>query len=344
MRRRRRIVVVPTAVIALLAAGWAGGWYWAAGKVEAQAQAFAANPPPGVTVDPGTLSVEGFPLAFTVESQAPSLRRIDGLAWNAAGVVATARPWTLPEVGFTIAPPQRITLPGSPAPAAPPLTVDVKGAGSGSARIGSDGKPNRILLTLSQVELAGGLLQAPLPIARVNGSADRAPEEAGAGAAASLDIEGLETPDLGLQAMGRRVDMVAARLTVLGPLPKAATAPELTAWRAAGGKLRVDNLALRWGPLVIDAGGTLDLDDKLQPQGTLTAKIRGYGAVIEDLQKAGVVKDRDAGFAKVGLDLMAGQPAADGTRTVTAPITIEKGRVSFGPLQVAKLPEIKWQQ
>ncbi len=61
---------------------------------------------------------------------------------------------------------------------------------------------------------------------------------------------------------------------------------------------------------MIDAGGTLDLDDKLQPQGTLTAKIRGYGAVIEDLQKAGVVKDRDAGFAKVGLDLMAGQPAA----------------------------------
>ncbi|WP_186002586.1 DUF2125 domain-containing protein [Mycobacterium sp. KBS0706] len=337
MRRRRRIVAVPTTLVVLLAAGWTGGWYWAAGKVEAQVQAFAANPPPGVTVDPGTVSVEGFPLAFTVESQAPSLRRIDGLTWNAAGVVATAKPWTLPEVGFTIAPPQRITLPGSPA-----LTVEVKGSGSGSARIGSDGKPNRVLLTLSQVELAGGLLQAPLPIARINGSVDRAPEEAGAGAAASLDIEGLETPDLGLGAMGRRVDMVAARLTVLGPLPKAATAPELTAWRAAGGKLRVDQLALRWGPLVIDADGTLDLDDKLQPQGTLTAKIRGYGPVIEDLQKAGVVKDRDAGFAKVGLDLMAGQPAADGTRTVTAPIAIEKGRVSFGPLQVAKLPEIRW--
>ena len=42
---------------------------------------------------------------------------------------------------------------------------------------------------------------------------------------------------------------------------------------------------------------------------TLTAKIRGYGSVIDDLQKAGVVKERDAGFAKVGLDLMAGQPA-----------------------------------
>ena len=339
MRRRRRIVVVPTTLIALIAAGWTGGWYWAAGKVESQAKAFAANPPPGVTVDPGTVRVEGFPLAFTVESQAPSLRRVDGLAWNAAGVVATAKPWTLPDVAFSIAPPQRVTLPGSPA-----LIAEVKGSGSGTARIGSDGKPTRVLLTLSQVELTGGLLQAPLPVDRVNGAVDRAPDEAGAGAAASLDVEGIETPDLGLEAMGRRVDMVAARLTVLGTPPKAATAPELTAWRAAGGKLRVDQLALRWGPLQIDAGGTLDLDDRLQPQGTLTAKIRGYGAVIEDLQKAGLVKERDAGFAKVGLDLMAGQPAADGTRTVTAPIAIEKGKVSFGPLQVAKLPEIRWAQ
>ena len=127
-----------------------------------QAQAFAANPPPGVTVDPGTLSVEGFPLAFTVESQAPSLRRADGLTWNAAGVVATARPWTLPEVGFTIAPPQRVTLPGSPA-----LIAEVKGSGSGTARLGGDGKPTRVLLTLSQVELSGGLLPAALPVAVV---------------------------------------------------------------------------------------------------------------------------------------------------------------------------------
>ncbi|KGM32322.1 DUF2125 domain-containing protein, partial [Inquilinus limosus] len=183
MRRRRRIVAVPTTLVVLLAAGWTGGWYWAAGKVESQAQAFAANPPPGVTVDPGTLSVEGFPLAFTVESQAPSLRRADGLTWNAAGVVATARPWTLPEVGFTIAPPQRVTLPGSPA-----LIAEVKGSGSGTARLGTDGKPTRVLLTLSQVELSGGLLPAALPVARVNGSVDRAPEEAGAGAAAALDI------------------------------------------------------------------------------------------------------------------------------------------------------------
>ncbi|MGK9165532.1 DUF2125 domain-containing protein [Inquilinus limosus] len=335
----RRIVAVPATLLVLVAAGWTGGWYWAAGKVQAQAQAFAANPPPGVTVDPGALQVEGFPLVFTVESQAPSLRRIDGLTWTAAGVVATAKPWALPDIGFTIAPPQRVTLPGSPA-----LVAEVKGSGSGSARIGTDGKPTRVLLTLSQVELTGGLLPAPLPVARVNGSVDRAPEEAGAGAAASLDIEGIETPDLGLQAMGRRVDLVAARLTVLGTPPKAATAPELAAWRAAGGKLRVDRLALRWGPLTIDADGTLDLDDRLQPQGTLTAKIRGYGAVIDDLQKAGLVKDRDAGFAKVGLDLMAGQPAADGSRTVTAPIAIEKGKVSFGPLQVAKLPEIRWAQ
>jgi len=333
----RRIVAIPATLVILVAAGWTGGWYWAAGKVQAQAQASAANPPPGMTVNPGTLKVDGFPFTFTVESQAPSLRRIDGLAWDAAGLVATVKPWTLPEIGFAIAPPQHVTLPGSPA-----LTALVKGSGSGSARIGTDGQPTRLQLTLAQVELSGGLLQAPLPVARINGSVDRAPDEAGAGAALSLDIEGVETPDLGLATLGRRVDMLAARLTVLGVLPKAATAAQLTAWRDAGGKLRVDQMALRWGPLTIDADGTLGLDDKLQPQGTLTAKIRGYGPVIDDLQQAGVVKARDAGFAKVGLDLMAGQPAADGTRTVTAPITIEKGKVSFGPMQVAKLPEIRW--
>ena len=333
----RRIVAIPAALVVLVAAGWTGGWYWAAGKVQTQAQAFAANPPPGVTVDPGTLRVDGFPLTFTIESRTPSLHRVDGLAWDAAGLVATAKPWALPDISFAISPPQHITLPGSPA-----LTAQVMGAGSGSARIGMDGKPTRLLLTLSQIELAGGMLQAPLPVSRINLAADKAPDEAGAGAALSLDIEGVETPDLGLATLGRRVDMVAGRLTVLGTLPKAATAPELTAWRDAGGKLRVDQLALRWGPLQIDAGGTLDLDDKLQPQGTLTAKIRGYGPVIEDLQKAGLVKERDAGFAKVGLDLMAGQPAADGTRTVTAPITIAKGKVSFGPMQVAKLPEVRW--
>lgn len=333
----RRIVAIPATLVVLVAAGWTGGWYWAAGKLESQARAFAANPPPGVTVDPGTLRVEGFPLSFTIESQAPSLRREDGLAWDAAGVVATAEPWTLPEISFAIAPPQRITLPGSPA-----LTAQVEGSGTGRARIGGDGQPTRLLLTLSQVELSGGLLPEPAPVARINVSGDRAPDEAGVSAILSLDAEGAETPDLGLASLGRRVDMLGARLSVLGPLPKAATAADLTAWRGVGGKLRVDRLVLRWGALSIDADGTLDLDDELQPQGVLTARIRGYGALIEDLQKAGLVGARDAGFAKVGLDLLAGQPAADGTRTVTAPIAIEQGRVSFGPIQVARLPEIRW--
>lgn len=335
----RRIVAIPATLVALVAAGWTGGWYWAAGKVEAQAKAFAANPPPGITVDPGTIGIDGFPLSFTVESSAPSLRRDDGLSWNAAGVVATAKPWTLPEINFVIAPPQRIALPGSPA-----VTALVEGSSNGRARIGMDGQPNRLFLTLMGVKLEGGALPQTIPVARLGASVDRAPDEAGVGAILSADAAGVEIPDLGFAAMGHRVDRVGVRVSVLGPLPRAATAADLTAWRGAGGKLRVDEMTLNWRGLLIDAGGTLDLDDNLQPKGVLTAKIRGYEPLLEDLEKAGLVSARDAGFAKVGLGLLAGQPAADGTRTVTAPITIEKGRVSVGPMQVAKLPEIKWKQ
>ena len=93
---------------------------------------------------------------------------------------------------------------------------------------------------------------------------------------------------------------------------------------------------------IVQASGTVTLDAALQPQANLTADVRGFLQTVDALVAAGMVEDDKAGLIKAGLALLAGAPDADGTATLTAPLSLNRGRVFLGPLQIAQLPPVVW--
>ena len=131
-------------------------------------------------------------------------------------------------------------------------------------------------------------------------------------------------------------------MTVTGQVPPQLRVPFLAAWRESGGRMLIDRLSLEWGPLAVQATGTVTLDAALQPQANLTANVRGFLETVDALVAAGMVEAEQSGLIKAGLALLAGAPDSDGVATLTAPLSLNGGRLFLGPLQIAQLPPVVW--
>jgi hypothetical protein len=126
-----------------------------------------------------------------------------------------------------------------------------------------------------------------------------------------------------------------------GALPPGQIVPALSHWRDDGGTIELQSLRLRWGSLLVDASGTLALDQALQPEGAFTAVITGQDAAVDVAVKTGALKPSDAGTAKAVLGLLA-RPNANGDKALTVPMTIEKQKLYLGPAKLANIPPIPW--
>ena len=86
----------------------------------------------------------------------------------------------------------------------------------------------------------------------------------------------------------------------IGPFePRGTLSDALARWRDAGGALEISVFALDWEALSIRGDGTFALDEKLQPQGAMTAEIDGVEKTSDALIAAGVIDARTAFAAKV---------------------------------------------
>ncbi|MBT3361070.1 MAG: DUF2125 domain-containing protein [Rhodospirillales bacterium] len=121
-----------------------------------------------------------------------------------------------------------------------------------------------------------------------------------------------------------------------GPLEKA-----LGDWRDDGGAIEVPRLSLAYGPLLMNADGTIALDGGLQPIGSFTARIEGFFETVDALRKRGIMKARDAVTAKIVLGVMARRNES-GRTALTVPLTVQERRLFTGPVPLAEIPEIIW--
>jgi hypothetical protein len=140
---------------------------------------------------------------------------------------------------------------------------------------------------------------------------------------------------------GGTVEAFSLAATLKGPMPQGPLYQSLAAWRDDGGTVEVEDGRIRWGALVMDAGGTLKLDRQLQPTGALTAHFKNQNAVVDAAVAAGGLHPDDAGLAKAFLGLMA-KPGPDGEKQITVPVHVQNERIFLGPAQVAQFPKIAW--
>ena len=321
----------------LLLAGYTSYWFYAADSVRKGIDDWIAfQGENGVEVRTTRVEVSGFPLILAADARDVVMTDPQGARWQTSGLSAQAQPWRMTHIDYRIDGPQTLTVPG-----AQPVTITADD-GSGDIRLAGNGQLASGTLSLADLTVllpaVGDLKVATVDvaIAQNHGGTDRD------GLAAGGDMRLVDLPVTPLPALGQRLQHAGLDVTVTGTVPPALQVPFLTVWRDSGGRLLIDRLDLEWGPLTVQATGTVTLDAALQPQANLTANVRGFLQTVDALVAAGMVKPDQSGLIKAGLALLAGAPDADGTATLTAPLSINGGRVFLGPLQIAQLPPVVW--
>ncbi len=332
MQSKIRLAAV---VLALLGLAWTG--YWVAAKVwlrGAIADWAAAREAEGFTVGIIEQDITGFPFALEMHFPAPTLGRLDDpepWLWMPDRLDIELRPWAFDRARIVLPAEQRFSR------------LDAEGRvwlltlrmAAGEANVVfSGGALDRL-----DVEAHGVAFEAPLGAGRVGRVTARGRRGADGAALVTLTLDDITLPPGSGAGLGRDIARLVAEAEASGPLPRTPDAAGLDAWRVAGGAIDVTRLEIEWGPLSVSADGTLALDDALRPLAALTARIVGYGAVLEALAAAGVVEQRDASFATTALNLIATRDAR-GRRVLTVPVTAQNGVLMVGPIAIARLAPI----
>ncbi len=325
-------VLAALAAAAVAAGVYAAFWNALADRARAAVETWAAQRrAAGWTVESGPLTVGGFPLAVTVRGDGVRIGA-RGWRWRAPAVTATVRPWAPGTVAVDAPGAQEIALLDGG------LVVAASGAEAGLTFDGGALRAARLAVPEALVREGP---EGPLPATgRIEGRLARMDGAAGSGAASfgfALSIAWPSLPDAPPAFRG------AGRLSAEGvarDLPPAAGSPAryLRDWRAGGGAVDLDSVALDWKPFGLSGDGTVALDGRLQPEAALTLGVRGFRDAVAALVSAGAMRPGTA----LAVTLAAGA-LAGGEDTVRVPVTVQNRTLSVGPVPVLEFGAIGWE-
>lgn len=333
----RRLSLAFAALVAVLAVAHAVLWWVVTGQLRSEAEAaIAAERAAGNTVTHGAPVRGGYPVAARVTL--PDLRYaglvplpggavlpVAGRARSATLVLALEAPRSL---GIDIACPCEGGTGG-----AQPMPIDAAALRAEVPLARNGGGPT----------LTGRGLVLYLPDGRLSVAQLRARVPDPGVAMVSADAFGIDLPPPEAQwPLGRRIAQASADVTLRGVLPAGPTpARALAAWRDRDGALALERFSLLWGPLSVRGAATVGLDQALQPRGSGTATLAGYGPAIDQLVAAGVLARAPAALVRLGLTA-ASRQGESGERVVDIALAIEDRTLSVARIPVARLPPVVW--
>ena len=339
-----RSVSVFAAFLLVLGLAYAAYWNSAASALRTRIEAWAeARRADGGQVAYQSFYVRGFPLELRAEAKQVRLELADGTTAQAPLLTASALPWAPLTISIELAEGASAGVAG--AGARPALDLAAK-SGKGTLSLGRDGRVYGFALSIH--EFAGGLAGAAPWIAAERAAAEGTwPPTPPAGhedTALTVQVEtsGLNLPGEPPAPLPALVDRLVVALRVQGRLPAEANVAALRQWSGDGGTVELDRFDVKWGPVATSGNATFALDPGLQPQAAGSVSLSGLDTVIEALVKAGKVKPNQGALARAAMGLIA-KPGPDGKPQVSAPITLQNHKLSLGPLTVATVPEIQWE-
>ena len=341
---------VLSGVVLTAAIAYAAYWFVLANEIERGVAAWAeARRADGMTVEYSTLEVTGFPLR--VQPQATRVRiagpgKNPAWQWQSALLIGNVVPYNINHIVLSAPQPQDISL-------------QINGGAleqyhlvPGSARasiILKRGKLGRMDLDIEGGMLSGGRLQAgPLTVGRAQvHTRDGENGENGENGEAqglkdprlfdiSLKLENLDYPGFANSALGTHLTALALTASIEGAWSTETGVAGIRQWRDAGGVAQLKAAEIDWGPLKLNAAGTLALDAQDRLIGSLTARLIGYDGLIKGLQGAGQLNKDEAQAATTGLGIIA-MAAGGKNGELVLPLVLQDGEMFIGPLRVAKL-------
>lgn len=342
----RRALKPFLAAIVILAAGYAGLWFYAEHQLDRGFHDWAsASRAEGWQVSSAEPQHGAWPLAAILivpdvsvtggEDQIPG-----GLAWHAQRVLIELSLFHPRVVVIRAEGRQRLrlsALPDLPFSAgqfralvplslnAPPDRVDIQGTQlAAELPAGARGELTIGHLT-ARLRWAGAKAGKPGPIAL------------------ALRASDIVLPRAGRWPLGQRVALVSGDAALSGSMPPIESlARRAAAWRDSGGALKAQRITLTWGTLNLSGNGTFTLDSGLQPQATATARVVDPSDTLSSLVAHGVINRRTAFAANAVLALMEHAPEGGGAPVVELPVSIQDRTVSVASIPLARLPAIVW--
>lgn len=339
MTIRIRLLLLSLAVLAAVsAAAYGAYWFHVAGEVRKGFDAWMAERRAvGWTVEVGEVVVGGFPGPVMLRMERPRLSAPEGVSWQAEHVTARAAPFDLSRVRVTLTGHHQFAFAGRG------TTIDA-GAADLLLHFHRDGSLDDATLTAAGLSLTSDGSEA-VRVANVAATIDPLdavnPGHDTPTIALIAAAQGIKLPPLAGLVMERKVALVDLRARVLGQLPLLPPAEAVARWSAEGGAVEIERIAVEWAPLTLEGEGTVAFDPRLQPLAAMTARVRGYGELLDRLSKAGMIAPGPAGAAKLLLGLMA-KPEPRGRPSLPVPVTVQDGGLWFGPAKVMALPALEW--
>ena len=333
-RRTAIAVVIPLLVVV---AAYAGYWHYMAGKLRDALDPWAAaQRQAGYTIAWNKVEIGGFPFAFDFHFTTARLgtARPVPVTLEAPALSVRTTPWDLRHWRFTL--PQG----GQLADATGLLGVAF------SHLAGSTESNNADVLafdaTATGVNGTGLLQHAAIANASAHVEVPLQPPTDHLGTALNVALQlGNITLPVNFPGFGNTLSSLSFSLQLKGALPQGPLPAALAAWRHQGGTVEVQYARLHWGSLLVDASGTLALDEAMQPEGAFTAEITGQDAAVDLAVMSGALRQSDAAIVKAVLDVLA-KPGPDGQKAITVPLTVQNSRIFLGPAAIGRVPHIAW--
>ncbi len=338
--------VMLSAIVVLVIIGYTIYWFRLADSIEQGVSKWAdARRADGLVVEYSALTVTGFPLR--VQAQVTNVRlaaagQNPGWQWQSELLTGNVLPYNLNHIVLSTTLPQDISL-------------RINGGELEQYRL----EPQRALASLKlkrgklsrmDLDIEGGTLkggrfkEGALTLGRVQLHTRDAKNS-------EVEVEGLQSPtlfDISLKldnldypgfansALGAHLTRLALTSAVEGAWPAAKGVDGIREWRDAGGVAQIKAVETDWGPLKLNAAGTLALDAQDRLIGSLTTNLLGYEDLIKGLQDAGQLNKDEARAANTGLGLIA-MAAGGKNGELRLPMVLQDGEMFVGPLRIAKL-------
>lgn len=339
-------IAFPLFAVLVIAGAWVGYWYLA---LDTARREFARLGDRGIRIDCAGEEWAGFPFRVTLVCERPTFRIGTGgvtLAGEGARLSATAMIYRPTHVIAELAGPSTVTQTRAPDPAG---TI-----------------PDQISLVADRGPIRAGLQLDHDGISRVSAhltdwsgrlvarARDRTLEDA-AVQADRLAVHWARPTDDDADPGLQQIALEATGLAIAGTLPaglgidrlvldrvELAAAvtrvmPDLKAWQAAEGKIRIDHLALTGGDRQATGTGTVHLDDQGRLDGTLDLVVKDLDVVFDELIASGRLTGDQATLAATALRLLATGGEAPEPGWSRVPVRLSRGRLYFGPFKAGQI-------
>jgi len=343
------VVMAAPALMATIAAAYTAFWFYNAETLKDNLNAFAkTQKAKGNTVQYEFVGTSGFPLNIVADLKNVNIRlKPKNTTWGLSAPTLTLSSGILSPRSVTMAIPTGAKFSVRNAKGTNRLT---KTDGSSQLTITTDSTDSirEATLSLANFKATGEwnhrTIASPLVIGEgnadlvINSISSSKEKVTPPYATLTIALRQWQWPTNVTYKLGKDLESFNLSAKIMGDIDRTIDVKQaLSLWREEGGKITVDRIAMNWGPSTLAGYGTLVLDEEMQPAANLTAQVTAFNPIVDVLNQAHLIRERDATMARL---VIGRQMPRSGAGNLS--LSLRSGTVYVGPLALTQVPLIEW--